>query len=105
MITATSFIIGAAIKNEKVIPRGIPVSTNPKNKGIAEQEQKGVRIPRNEAMTFPANKDFPSNAFRVFSGEKYDRIIPDTKITKIRRRNIFWSVLRKNQIVEERLDS
>jgi len=89
MITATSLIIGAAIKNEKVIPRGIPVSTKPKNKGIAEQEQKGVRIPRKEAMTFPTNKGLPSNTLRVFSGEKYDLIIPAKKITRISRRNIF----------------
>jgi hypothetical protein len=62
--------MGAAIKNEKVTPRGIPVSTNPRNNGIAEQEQNGVTIPSNEASTFPANKDFPSRYFLVFSGEK-----------------------------------
>ena len=39
-ITATSLIIGAAIRNEKVTPNGTPDSTNPRNNGMAEHEQK-----------------------------------------------------------------
>jgi len=68
--SATSLIMGAAIRKEKVTPSGIPASTNPRNRGMAEQEQKGVTIPNTEAITFPAKSDFPSSALRVFSGEK-----------------------------------
>jgi len=52
------------------MPTGIPASTNPRNNGIAEQEQNGVTIPSNAASMFPAKSDFPSIAFLVFSGEK-----------------------------------
>jgi hypothetical protein len=52
------------------MPKGIPVSTKPKNRGIAEHEQKGVTIPSSEAIILPANRDFPSSIFLVFSGEK-----------------------------------
>lgn len=69
---ATSLIIGAAIRKENVTPIGIPASTNPKNKGTAEQEQNGVTIPSMEAIMFPVNKGLPSSAFLVFSGEKKD---------------------------------
>jgi hypothetical protein len=62
--------MGAAIRKEKVTPRGTPDSTNPRNRGIAEQEQKGVTIPSREANIFPVNVDFPSSIFLVFSGEK-----------------------------------
>ena len=66
-ITATSLIIGDAIKKEKVTPSGTPDSTNPRNNGMAEQEQNGVTIPNKEAIIFPMNVDLPSNAFRVRS--------------------------------------
>jgi len=69
-ITATSFIIGAAIKNENVTPNGTPDSTKPKNNGIAEHEQKGVTMPSIDAKTFPVKVDFPSSIFLVCSGEK-----------------------------------
>ena len=67
---ATSFIIGAAIRNENVTPNGTPDSTKPRNSGIAEQEQKGVTIPNTEAMMFPINVDLPSRAFLVRSAVK-----------------------------------
>jgi hypothetical protein len=86
---ATSLIIGAAIKNEKVTPNGIPASTNPRKSGIAEQEQKGVTIPSNEAITLPANNDFPSSAFLVFSGEKYVLIIPTRKMIRTSNKSTF----------------
>jgi hypothetical protein len=105
MITATSFIIGAAIKKEKVIPIGTPASTKPKKSGIAEQEQNGVTIPSIAARTLPANNDLPSKSFRVFSGEKKERTIPERKITRIKSRKIFCRVAKKNQIVLEKLDS
>ena len=50
---ATSLIIGEATKKEKVVPSGTPACINPKNNGMAEQEQKGVIIPSNEAKMFP----------------------------------------------------
>jgi hypothetical protein len=73
-------IIGAAIRKEKVTPSGIPASTNPRKRGIAEQEQKGVTMPNNDAITFPVKSDFPSSALRVFSGEKYVLSTPTIKM-------------------------
>lgn len=69
-MTATSLIIGAEIRKEKVTPKGTPLSTNPKNKGIAEQEQNGVTMPNRLAKILPVNRDFPSRALRVRSGVK-----------------------------------
>jgi hypothetical protein len=105
IITATSLIIGAAIKNENVIPTGIPVSIKPRKSGIAEHEQKGVTIPSNDAITLPVNNDLRSKYFLVFSGENQERTMPARKITRIRSRNIFCKVLMKNQIVFDRFDS
>lgn len=50
---------GAEIKKENVTPIGILACKKPKNKGMAEQVQKGVIIPNSEANTFPVNSDFP----------------------------------------------
>jgi hypothetical protein len=69
-MTATSLIIGEEIRKENVTPRGTPDSTNPRNKGIAEQEQNGVTIPKADAIIFPVNVFFPSRALRVLSGVK-----------------------------------
>jgi hypothetical protein len=46
-------IIGEAMRNENVTPRGIPPLTNPMNRGTAEHEQKGVTIPRSAARMLP----------------------------------------------------
>jgi len=97
--------MGAAIKNENVMPIGIPVSTKPKNSGIAEQEQNGVTIPSKDASILPTNSDLPSNTLRVFSGENQERTIPARKITRISKRKIFCKVLIKNQTVFDRFDS
>ena len=59
--TATSLIIGEAMRNVKVTPTGIPASRNPMKRGMAEQEQKGVAIPSIPANTFPPNRDLPSS--------------------------------------------
>ena len=64
-MTATSLIMGAAIRNENVTPSGTPDSTNPKKRGMAEQEQKGVTMPRLAAITLPG-KSF--SAFERFAG-------------------------------------
>ena len=80
--SATSLIMGAAIRKEKVTPKGIPASTKPKNRGMAEQEQNGVMIPNTDAITLPMKRGFPSSAFLVFSGEKKVLTIPTTKMMK-----------------------
>jgi hypothetical protein len=91
-------IIGEAIRKENVTPIGIPASTNPKKRGMAEQEQNGVTIPSNDAITFPVKSDFPSSALRVFSGEKYERTIPTRKIISVSRRRTFGTSKIKNLI-------
>jgi len=75
--------MGAAMRKENVTPSGTPACTKPKNKGIAEQEQNGVTIPRRLARIFPVNSDFPASNFLVFSGEKYVRIMPTKKIINV----------------------
>jgi hypothetical protein len=89
--------MGDAIRNEKVTPNGTPDSTKPKNKGIAEHEQNGVTIPSNDANTFPVNSDLPSSIFRVFSGVKYERIIPTKKMINVRRSKTFGTSKMKNR--------
>jgi hypothetical protein len=101
-ITATSLIIGAAIRNEKVTPRGIPDSTNPRKRGIAEQEQNGVTIPSIDAITFPVNSDFPSKAFLVLSGVKKLRMIPTTKMIRTSNRRTFGTSKMKKRRASER---
>lgn len=97
-IIATSLIIGAAIKNEKVTPNGTPASTNPKNNGIAEQEQNGVTIPNIAAKTFPVKVFLPSKAFLVFSGVKNVRIIPTKNIINANNNITFGTSKMKNRI-------
>ncbi len=62
--------MGAAIRNEKVTPRGIPAVTKPMKSGMAEQEQKGVATPKKAASTFPTDSLFPARMRRVRSGVK-----------------------------------
>jgi hypothetical protein len=49
---ATSFTSGEVIRNEKVIPRGMPHFRKPIKSGIDEQLQKGVIAPKREAMKY-----------------------------------------------------
>ena len=68
--TATSFTRGEVIRKENVTPKGSPPFTNPMNRGIDEQEQKGVTVPRRAAMMFA---HIPLNLpiiFLVLSGGK-----------------------------------
>jgi len=61
---------GEDIRNENVTPIGNPALVNPMNKGIEEQEQKGVTVPRrapNILADMPLN--LPS-IFFVLSGGK-----------------------------------
>ena len=69
MITATSLIIGEAIKNENVTPSGMPDSTKPMNKGTAEQEQNGVMMPTSAASTLPTYSFmWLSHSFTLWGG-------------------------------------
>ena len=43
--------MGAEIRKEKVTPKGTPAVTKPMKSGTAEQEQKGVTMPRPAART------------------------------------------------------
>jgi len=88
--SATSFIIGAEIRNEKVTPNGIPTSTNPINSGTAEQVQNGVTIPNPAAIILPINSFLPCKSFLVrSSGVKNERIIPTPKTTNIKSKKTF----------------
>jgi len=61
---------------------GTPAVTKQTNKGTAEQEQKGVTIPRRAANTLPANSLFRDRNARVFSGVKKLWIIPTPNTTR-----------------------
>ena len=90
--------MGAAIRNENVTPRGTPAVTNPINSGTAEQEQKGVTIPKRAASTLPANSLFPERKALVFSGVKKLRMMPTPKTTRNRSIMTFGVSYRKNSI-------
>ena len=61
---------GEDIKNENVTPTGNPADVKPMNKGIDEQEQKGVTVPKRAASIFaPIPLNLPNNRF-VLSGGK-----------------------------------
>jgi len=62
--------IGAAIRKEKVTPKGTPAWTNPINRGTAEQEQNGVTTPRLAARTLATPSCRPASKARVRSGVK-----------------------------------
>ena len=71
--SATSLITGAAIRNEKVTPNGMPDSTKPINSGTAEHEQKGVMTPSEAARTLPTPARRPPSQARVCSALKNER--------------------------------
>src|SRR5487761_2642786 len=79
--SATSLIIGAAMRKENVTPNGTPVVTKPINNGTAEQEQNGVTTPSKDASTFPSDSCVPARIARVCCGVKNDRTIPTPKTT------------------------
>jgi hypothetical protein len=76
--------MGAEMRNESVAPSGIPTSTKPMKSGTAEQEQKGVTIPRSAARTLPTDSRFPARMARVRSGVKKDRTIPTAKTISVK---------------------
>ena len=73
--------MGAAMRKEKVTPRGIPVVTKPMKSGTAEHEQNGVTTPSREAKTLPRDSRRPLRIRRVRSGVKNERTIPTPKTT------------------------
>ena len=62
--------MGAEIRNEKVTPSGTPACTKPMNSGTAEQEQKGVTMPRLAARTLAMPSVLPASRARVRAGVK-----------------------------------
>jgi len=89
-------IIGEATKNEKVVPSGTPAYTKPKNNGTAEQEQKGVIIPKSEAKMLPIYFFSCERIFLIFSGGKNERMIETAKIiTNKSKRILIVSKIKK----------
>ena len=52
IISEAKSTMGEDIKKEKVTPNGKPALVNPINKGMLEQEQKGVTVPSNADIMF-----------------------------------------------------
>lgn len=61
---------GDEIKNENVTPMGKPELVNPINKGIEEQEQKGVIVPKSAAIILALTPVMLPRIFFVLSGGK-----------------------------------
>ncbi len=62
--------MGEEMRKEKVTPRGRPAEVKPINRGMEEQEQKGVTVPsRAAAMFAPTPWNFP-RIFLLRSGGK-----------------------------------
>ena len=77
--------MGAAIRKEKVTPSGTPAERKPMNSGTAEQEQKGVTMPRLAARALPTPSRRPASRARVRSGAKKVWITPMTKTMPVSR--------------------
>ena len=93
--TATSLIVGAAMRNENVTPSGTPLSTKPMNNGTALHEQNGVTMPSMAASTLPTPWRLPPSSARVRSGLKNVRRIEMRKIMPPNSRMIFGTSYRK----------
>ena len=81
--------MGAAMRNEKVTPSGMPASTKPMNSGTAEQLQNGVTMPRLAAITLPVASRRPWSRARVRCGLKNERTIPTPKTTMVSSSSTF----------------
>jgi hypothetical protein len=91
--------MGEETINEKVTPNGIPDPTNPMKIGTAEQEQKGVRMPRMAADRLPSKllAFLPSpRSFLVFSGGKKLRIIDVMNMIVVSIKKIMITSVKKN---------
>ena len=54
-------------------PIGMPACRKPMKSGTAEQEQKGVMMPKSAAATVPPTTFLPASAARTRSGGTYER--------------------------------
>src|SRR6056297_2416156 len=61
---------GDEIRNENVTPIGNPALVNPMNKGIDEQEQKGVTVPKRAANILATIPSLSPSILLVLSGGK-----------------------------------
>lgn len=61
---------GDDIKNENVTPIGNPALVKPINKGMEEQEQKGVIVPKSAPTMFAVTPLNLPRIFRLLSGGK-----------------------------------
>jgi hypothetical protein len=96
MIRITSLTRGDAIKNVKVIPRGIPASRKPIKTGTAEHEQKGVMTPAIPASALAGSNGNFLILFLIPDNESHDLNKDIRKITMISNRNILMPVVSKN---------
>ena len=64
--------IGEEIKKLKVTPSGSPAVVNPIKRGIEEQEQKDVTVPKSAAIIRAENPLQCESIFLLLSGGKYD---------------------------------
>ena len=68
---ATSLTSGEVIKKENATPIGIFASKKPINKGIEEQEQKGVTAPNNAAAILPSpHRNLPTFSLNLLGSKK-----------------------------------
>jgi hypothetical protein len=79
---------GEDIRNEKVTPIGSPALVKPMNKGMDEQEQKGVIVPRSAASKFAVTPLNRPMIFLVLSGGKKLWIYEMPNIRNDRSKNI-----------------
>ena len=85
-MTRYSFIRGDVIRNENDGPSGMPAFMNPRNIGMDEQEQNGVKAPKAEAEKCSSSTLLLLSHSLIFFLEIYERIKPITEIiTKSRR--------------------
>jgi hypothetical protein len=90
--------IGELMRKAKVTPSGMPASTKPMKRGTAEQEQNGVTIPNEAAVTVPATVPRPARAARTFSGGKKPRMRVTTVMIPRRSSSTFGTSSRKKAI-------
>lgn len=80
---------GEEIRKENVVPIGSPALVNPMNRGIEEQEQKGVIVPSSVASIFAVIPEKFLNISLARSGGKKLCIYEIIKISADSRISIF----------------
>ncbi len=81
--------MGLLMRKAKVTPSGTPTPTKPMNRGTAEQEQKGVTMPKSAAATVATTTLRPASAIRTFSGAKKLRTMATTHTMPVSRSSTF----------------